>query len=401
MGADAHFQVSPEIFDWVQDQAVAHSRTFTKLCISHSCCVLRVTVLLEGKLARLRFWMLWTGFSLRLSQYFGVLSFSSILMSPSVPSSEKQPHSMRLLPAHFTFGMVLRMWWAVPAAFKQDAWNWGSSDQIILFLTVWGSFRCIFVNFKRVFMCLHWGEDWVWPHCLKAQIGGVLQWCLSLCRFLLSPHMIMELNYSDHQILRHHSNQRPSASIAQFVQEASSKKNPGCFKLLPLRVTETTFFCDPWMKQNFFLNSSPDSLTQTCFLALQTVLWTPRAWFLLWYALYLYIVQKRPFIKTFVPFQPIPLEFATGYLLFLQFQFLHLRDLSETVEDVMHCRWWDLQSLCNSMLRNVVFKVLHNRFTQRLESLCPSLLLRASACLRHPFYVTDLDPYSQNILSYH
>ncbi len=291
MGADAHFQVSPEIFDWVQDQAVAHSRTFTKLCISHSCCVLRVTVLLEGKLARLRFWMLWTGFSLRLSQYFGVLSFSSILTSPSVPSSEKQPHSMRLLPAHFTFGMVLRMWWAVPAAFKQDAWNWGSSDQIILFLTVWGSFRCIFVNFKRVFMCLHWGEDWVWPHRLKAQIGGVLQWCLSLCRFLLSPHMIMELNYSDHQILRHHSNQRPSASIAQFGQEASSKKNPGCFKLLPLRVTETTFFCDPSMKQNFFLNSSPDGLTQTCFLALQTVLWTPRAWFLLWYALYLYILK--------------------------------------------------------------------------------------------------------------
>ncbi len=58
--------------------------------------------------------MLWTGFSLRLSQYFGALSFSSTLFSsalfsssPSVPAAEKQPHSMRLLPAHFTFGMVL------------------------------------------------------------------------------------------------------------------------------------------------------------------------------------------------------------------------------------------------------------------------------------------------------
>ncbi len=51
--------------------------------------------------------MLWTGFSLRLSQYFGALSFSSILLSPSVPAAEKQPHSMRLLPAHFTLGMVL------------------------------------------------------------------------------------------------------------------------------------------------------------------------------------------------------------------------------------------------------------------------------------------------------
>ncbi len=51
------------------------------------------------------FWMLWTGFSLRLSQYFGALSFSYILMSPSVHAAEKQPHSTRLLPAHFTFGM--------------------------------------------------------------------------------------------------------------------------------------------------------------------------------------------------------------------------------------------------------------------------------------------------------
>ncbi len=44
---------------------------------------------------------------------------------------------------------------------KQDAWNWGSSDQRILFLTVWGSFRCFFANSKCVFMCLHWREDWV------------------------------------------------------------------------------------------------------------------------------------------------------------------------------------------------------------------------------------------------
>ncbi len=55
---------------------LGHSKTSTALCINHSCCVLRVIVLLEGKpSARLRFWMLWTGFSLRLSQYFGALSF--------------------------------------------------------------------------------------------------------------------------------------------------------------------------------------------------------------------------------------------------------------------------------------------------------------------------------------
>ncbi len=49
--------------------------------------------------------MLWTGFLLRLSLYLGALSFSSTLMCSSVPAAEKQTHSMRLLPAHFTFGM--------------------------------------------------------------------------------------------------------------------------------------------------------------------------------------------------------------------------------------------------------------------------------------------------------
>ncbi len=72
-------------------------------------------------LPSLRFWMLWTGFSLRLSWYFGALSFSSTLMCPSVPAAEQQPHSMRLLPAHFTFGMVLCRRWAELVSFKNDA----------------------------------------------------------------------------------------------------------------------------------------------------------------------------------------------------------------------------------------------------------------------------------------
>ncbi len=49
MGADAHFQVSPEIFDWVQSQAVAGQLKDIELYISHSWCVLRVIVLLEGE----------------------------------------------------------------------------------------------------------------------------------------------------------------------------------------------------------------------------------------------------------------------------------------------------------------------------------------------------------------
>ncbi len=60
----------------------------------------------------------------------------------------------------------------------ETAWNTGWSDQRILFLTVRGSLRCFFANSKFVFMRLHWGENGVWPQCHKAQIGGVLQWCL-------------------------------------------------------------------------------------------------------------------------------------------------------------------------------------------------------------------------------
>ncbi len=41
----------------------------------------------------------------------------------------------------------------------------------------------------------------------------------------------------------------------------------------------------------------------------------------------------------------------------------NLSSFSESFDDVMHCRWWDLQSLCNLTLRNIVFKVFHNLFT--------------------------------------
>ncbi len=64
-------------------------------------------------------------------------------------------------------------------SFKNDAWNWGSSDQRILFFTVWWSFRCFyFANSKYVFMCLHWGKDWVLLHHHKSQI---VECCSDVC----------------------------------------------------------------------------------------------------------------------------------------------------------------------------------------------------------------------------
>ncbi len=123
----------------------------------------------------------------------------------------------------------------------------------------------------------------------------------------------MELNSSDHQLLGHHSNQSPSPSIAQFGQEASSEKNPGSFKPLPLRVTETTCFCNPSMKNMFFLNSSPDVwLGPNQFLSSTDCSFDPGAWFFsdIHYQL-LDLLLRR--VCAF-PNHTHSIEFATGYL---------------------------------------------------------------------------------------
>jgi len=75
---DAHFQVSPEIFDRVQAQAVAGALkdVHRGVCISHSCCVFKVIILLEGEpLPSLRFWMLWTGLALRQGKFIYIAHF--------------------------------------------------------------------------------------------------------------------------------------------------------------------------------------------------------------------------------------------------------------------------------------------------------------------------------------
>ncbi len=153
--SDAHFQVSPEIFDWAQAQAVAgplkdiHRVVYKPLLL----CLGSLSCWKVNRLPSLRLWMLWTGFSWRLSQYIFV--YWTCLLLWRVPAPEKQPHSMRLLPAHFTFGMSSACDEQCLLSFKHNTWNWGSSDQIILFLTVWGSLSSFFANSKCVFMCLH------------------------------------------------------------------------------------------------------------------------------------------------------------------------------------------------------------------------------------------------------
>ncbi len=102
--------------------------------------------------------MLWTGFSLRLSLYFGALSFSSTLTSPSVPAAEEQLHNMRLIPAHFTFGMVLCMWWVVPGFLQtwclevhqtRESCSSQSEGPLGAFWQIPSVFSCVFTE-KRI-----------------------------------------------------------------------------------------------------------------------------------------------------------------------------------------------------------------------------------------------------------
>ncbi len=94
------------------------------------------------------------------------------------------------------------------------------------------------------------------------------------------------------------------ALLHQLLSLASSMKSPGCLKLLPLMVTETTCFCDPLMKYNFFTTSPGVWLDVNLFLSSTCSSFDLRAWFSLWYAL----SAVRPFIKMFVPFQIIPIQ---------------------------------------------------------------------------------------------
>ncbi len=217
---------------------------------------------------------------------------------------------MRLLPARFTFGLVLCRWWAELVSFKHDAWNWGSSDQRILFLTVWGSFRCFFANSKCVFMCLHWGEDESGHTAIKPRL---MERCSDVCPSVGFSYLHIWSWSSTRVTIRflvHHSNQSPSPSIAQFGQEASSRKNPGCFKLFPLRVQRlhasvnlqwSRFFSELFPRCVAWRNPVSELYRQFFFYL--------RAWFLLWYAL----SAVRPFIKTYAfPNHTHSIEFATG-----------------------------------------------------------------------------------------
>ncbi len=74
-------------------------RFVTKPLLNGLGCVRRVIVMLEGEQPSLRFWALWTRFSLRISLYLVAINFPSSLITSSVPAAGKHPQDM-MLPPH-------------------------------------------------------------------------------------------------------------------------------------------------------------------------------------------------------------------------------------------------------------------------------------------------------------
>ncbi len=185
--------------------------------------------------------MLWTGISLRLSQYFECIElffYSDVSLSPCCWKTAPQ-HEAATSTLYFWDGTLQVMnssWFPSNMMFGIEVHQTRESR----FSESEGPLGAFFANSRCVFMCLHWGEDCIWPHQHKAQIGGVLQWCLSFCRFPIRFLVTTLTKALLHQLL-------------------SLARRPGRVKLLPLRLTETTCFCETSMQHNFFfLNSSPD-----------------------------------------------------------------------------------------------------------------------------------------------
>ena len=83
---------------------LGHSRTFRNLSRSHSCIVLAVSCWKVNVHPSLRSWAFWSRFSSRISLYFALFIFASILINHPVPVAEKHSHSMILPPPCFTAG---------------------------------------------------------------------------------------------------------------------------------------------------------------------------------------------------------------------------------------------------------------------------------------------------------
>ncbi len=171
------------------------------------------------------------------------------------------------------------MWWAELVPFKHDAWIWGWSDLIILFLTVWGSFRCFFVNSKCVLTeeRIEFGHTAIKPSSVEcccdvspistydhgAQLDvhssvNATAWAWTQSNVSGETWKCASAPSNLRVTIRFLVSTLTKALLHQLLRSSSSRKSPGRFKRLLLKITDTTCFCETSMKQNFLLSASSD-----------------------------------------------------------------------------------------------------------------------------------------------
>ncbi len=150
MGADAHFLVFPEIFKtrlWL-----GHSRTFTELSISYSCCVIRVTVLLEGepsvqsKDLKALDWVCIKAISI-----FWCIELFFYSDESLCPCCWKTAPQYEAATSTLYFGMVLSIWWALHAVFFTSMLGLCSNMH----------YQLLVLSLRRVYLSKSYPLNWI------------------------------------------------------------------------------------------------------------------------------------------------------------------------------------------------------------------------------------------------
>ncbi len=121
--------------------------------------------------------MLWTGFSLRLSQYF--LCIELFFYS----DESLRPCHWKTAPQHEAATSTLYFWVGTLQVMSSA---WFPSNMMLRILTVWGSFRCIFCKFQ-VFSCVFTEEKIEFGH--TAIKPRSVECCSDVCPSVSFSHL--------------------------------------------------------------------------------------------------------------------------------------------------------------------------------------------------------------------
>ena len=173
-----------------------------------------------------------------------------------------------LPPPCFTVGMLpgfLQMW---RLAFRPKSSILVSSDQRILFLMVWDSFRCLLAN-SQAGCHLPFTDKWLPSGHSTIIFGGVLQRLLYFWKVSHLCKGTLELCQSDHRVFGHLPDQNPSPqflSLAEWPALGRVLVVPNFFHLIRM------FSWGPSMLPTFFgILLQICSSTQFCLRALWTI----------------------------------------------------------------------------------------------------------------------------------